>query len=74
MDPPRIIDGEPDFLELSFPLQAALQRWENEGGAGPDRLPAGFMTRDDRSGIAARTLPVVNTSINHSRSDFSALL
>jgi len=40
-----------DPLDRSSLLQAALQKWDNEGGAGPGRLPAGFVPADARSGI-----------------------
>jgi hypothetical protein len=73
MDPPRIIDDESHFLDRTFPLLAALQRWENEGGAGPGRLPAGFMAGDARLDIAARSSPAGNASSDRSGDGFSML-
>lgn len=48
----RILDEEPDFPDRSSLLQA-LQRWENEGGAGPGRLPASLISREGQPDLRA---------------------
>ena len=49
----RIIDEEREFPDRSSLLQA-LQRWENEGGAGPGRLPASLISREGQPDLRAR--------------------
>ena len=41
----RIVNEERDFPDRSS-LARALQRWENEGGAGSGRLPASYISRE----------------------------
>jgi len=43
----RIPDEESGFPDRSSLLQA-LQRWENEGGAGPDRMPPSLIPGEDQ--------------------------
>lgn len=43
----HIVDEERDFPDRSSLLQA-LQRWENEGGAGPDRMPPSLIPGEDQ--------------------------
>ena len=47
-----IVDEEGDFPDCSSLLQA-LQRWENEGSAALDRLPASLISREGRPDFRA---------------------
>jgi hypothetical protein len=74
MVPLRIIDDESNFLDRTFPLQAALQRWENEGGAGPGRLPTHDVARDALPDLAMRPSAGTIASIKRCAGDSSLLL
>src|SRR5665213_3153887 len=48
-----------DRLDRSSLRRAALQRWDNEGGAGPGRLPPGFIPAD----VQSRVPPLANAEL-----------
>jgi hypothetical protein len=46
-----MLQREFDHFDRSHLRQIALQRWDNEGGAGPGRLPAGFSSGEVQSNV-----------------------